>query len=50
MLILVAPHSMKHQGLIFFSTLKSGQKAGSGYTGFADNGGNFETTSFDNVA
>lgn len=34
----------------FFSTLKSGQKDGSGDTGFADNGGNFETTSFDNVA
>ena len=33
-----------------FSTLKSAQKTGSGYTGFADDGGNFETTSFDNVA
>ena len=37
-------------GVNIFSTLKSGQKYGSGDTGFADNGGNFETTSFDNVA
>ena len=34
----------------FFSTLKSADKYGSGDTGYADDGGNFETTSFDNVA
>lgn len=34
----------------FISTLKSADKYGSGDTGYADNGGNFETTSFDNVA
>ncbi|MED7787738.1 hypothetical protein [Francisella sp. 19X1-34] len=40
----------KTSGANIFSTLKSAQKDGSGYTGFADDGGNFETTSFDNVA
>ncbi|AJI54826.1 hypothetical protein [Francisella philomiragia] len=32
----------------FISTLKSGENYGSSYTGYADDGGNYEVSSFEN--